>query len=114
VELSPLTRDDLVRILKEPENSLIRQYTALLATEQVTLRFTADAIESIADYATLVNDSAENIGARRLHTIMERLLDEISFTAPERPGTEFLVDAAQVERVLRDLVKNQDLSRYVL
>ena len=114
VELAPLTRDDLVRILKEPENSLLRQYTALMATETVSLKFTDDAIESIADYAAKVNESTENIGARRLHTIMERLLEEISFVAPERPGTEFVLDAAQVDRVLKDLVQDQDLSRYVL
>ncbi len=114
VELSPLTRDDLVRILREPENSLLRQYTALLATEKVALRFTDDAVVAMADFAARVNETTEDIGARRLHTILEKLLEEISFIAPERPGTEFVVDAAQVERVLRDLVQNQDLSRYVL
>jgi ATP-dependent HslUV protease ATP-binding subunit HslU len=114
VELSPLSREDLVRILREPENSLLRQYTALLATEQVTLRFTDDAVEAIADFATQVNRNTENIGARRLHTILERLLEDISFDAPERPGTESVIDAAGVHRVLHDLVENQDLSRYVL
>jgi ATP-dependent HslUV protease ATP-binding subunit HslU len=114
VELSPLTRDDLIRILKEPENSLLRQYTALLSTEGVTLRFTDEAAMAIADFAVQVNRNAEDIGARRLHTILERLLDEISFDAPERPGTEFVVDGAYVERTLRDIVEDQDLSRYVL
>jgi len=114
VELFPLSREDLVRILKEPENSLLRQYTALLATEKVTLRFTDAAIDTIADFAMQVNRNTENIGARRLHTMLERLLEDIAFEAPERPGTEYLVDAPDVRRVLHDLVENQDLSRYVL
>ena len=114
VELSALTREDLVRILNEPENSLLKQYVALLATERVTLRFTPDAVLAIADYSFQVNRSTEDIGARRLHTLLERLLDEISFEAPERPGTEFLIDAAYVERALKGLVENEDLSRYVL
>jgi ATP-dependent HslUV protease ATP-binding subunit HslU len=114
VELSPLSREDLVRILREPENSLLRQYTALLATERVTLRFTDDAVETIADFAMQVNRNTENIGARRLHTILERLLEDISFEAPERPGTEYIVNGADVRRALADLVENQDLSRYVL
>ena len=114
VELSPLSREDLVRILREPENSLLRQYTALLATENVSLRFTDDAVETIADFAMQVNRNTENIGARRLHTILERLLEDISFEAPERPGTEYVVSGADVRRVLADLVENQDLSRYVL
>ena len=114
VELSPLSRDDLVRILTEPENSLLKQYVALLATEQVTLRFTEDAVHAIADYAVQVNRNTENIGARRLHTILERLLEDISFHAPERTGAEIVVDKNEVERTLKDLVADQDLSRYVL
>jgi ATP-dependent HslUV protease ATP-binding subunit HslU len=114
VELLPLSREDLVRILREPENSLLRQYTALLATEKVVLRFTDEAVDAIADFAMQVNRNTENIGARRLHTILEKLLEDISFEAPERPGTEYVVDAADVRRALADLVENQDLSRYVL
>jgi ATP-dependent HslUV protease ATP-binding subunit HslU len=114
VELLPLSREDLVRILQEPENSLLRQYTALLATERVTLRFTDDAVGTIADFAMQVNRNTENIGARRLHTILERLLEDISFEAPERPGTEYVVSGQDVRRVLAGLVENQDLSRYVL
>ena len=102
VELEPLTREDFVRILTEPENALIRQYVELLRTEQVTLRFLPEAVEAIAETAMQVNTSTENIGARRLYTIMERLLDEISFGAPDMPGKELVIDAeyvrAQTER----------------
>jgi ATP-dependent HslUV protease ATP-binding subunit HslU len=114
VELAALTRDDLVRILTEPANSLLKQYTALIATDGVTLRFADDAVLPIADFAVQVNRHTEDIGARRLHTLLERLLEEISFEAPERPGTEFKVDAAYVERTLKGLVEDHDLSRYVL
>src|SRR6187200_1656965 len=114
VELEPLTRDDFVRILTEPRNALVAQYTALLGTENVALSFTADAIERIADYAARVNDSTENIGARRLHTVMERLLDELSFSAPELSEKSITIDAVYVERMLADIVKNEDLSRYIL
>jgi ATP-dependent HslUV protease ATP-binding subunit HslU len=114
VELDPLTREDFVRILTEPENALIRQYVELLRTEQVTLTFTADAVEAIAEVAMRVNAGTENIGARRLYTIMEKLLEEISFTAPDRPGKELTVDAAYVEGRLLDLTRDQDLSRYIL
>jgi len=114
VELEPLTRDDFVRILTEPENALIRQYVELLATERVTLRFLPEAVAAIAEIAMQVNASTENIGARRLYTIMERLLDEISFDAPDMPGKELTIDAEYVRQRLADLSRNQDLSRYIL
>jgi ATP-dependent HslUV protease ATP-binding subunit HslU len=114
VELEPLTRDDFVRILTEPRNALVKQYTALLGTEDLSLSFTPDAIERIADFAARVNDTTENIGARRLHTVMERLLDELSFSAPELTDKSITIDAAYVERMLADIVKNEDLSRYIL
>jgi len=114
VELDSLGREDFVRILTEPENALVKQYTALLATEGVTLRFTPDAIERIADYAAIVNERTENIGARRLHTVMEKLLDEVSFDAPELGEATVTIDAAYVDRMLADIVKNEDLSRYIL
>ncbi len=114
VELDPLGRDDFVRILTEPENALVKQYTALLATEGVALTFTPEAIERIADYATIVNERTENIGARRLHTVMEKLLDEVSFDAPELGETAITIDGAYVDRMLADIVKNEDLSRYIL
>ncbi len=114
VELDPLTREDFVRILTEPENALTRQYTELLKTESVILRFLPDAVEAIAEIATLVNQRTENIGARRLYTILERLLEEISFHAPELPGKELTVDAGYVHARLQDVVKDEDLSRYIL
>ena len=114
VELQALTRDDLRRILTEPEASLIKQYVALLTTEGVTLDFTPDAIDAIADVAVLVNSSVENIGARRLQTVMERVLDEISFAAPDRSGETIRVDAAYVHKHIGDLAKNTDLSRFIL
>jgi ATP-dependent HslUV protease ATP-binding subunit HslU len=114
VELEPLGRDDFVRILTEPRNALVAQYVALLGTEGVTLEFTPDAIERIADFACTVNDRTENIGARRLHTVMEKLLDEISFEAPDLDARTVVVDAAYVERMLADIVRNDDLSRYIL
>jgi ATP-dependent HslUV protease ATP-binding subunit HslU len=114
VELSPLTRDDFRRILTETEVSLIKQYIALLATEGVKLEFTADAIDAIADVAVAVNSSVENIGARRLQTVMERVLDEISFAAPDRPGDTVAIDAAYVDKHIGDLAKNADLSRFIL
>jgi len=114
VELRALTRDDFRRILTEPEASLIKQYVALLATEGVTLEFTADAVDAIADVAVAVNSSIENIGARRLQTVMERILDEISFAAPDRAGEKVTVDAAYVEQHIGDLAKNTDLSRFIL
>jgi len=114
VELDSLGKDDFVRILTEPQNALVRQYTALLGTEGVTLTFTPDAVERIADYATLVNDRAENIGARRLHTVMEKLVDEVSFDAPEMGERSITIDAAYVDRMLAEIVRNEDLSRYIL
>ena len=114
VELEPLGREDFVRILTEPKSALVKQYTALLSTEGVTLRFTDGAIGRIADFATLVNERTENIGARRLHTVMERLLDEISFDAPEMKETTVMIDEAYVERMLASIARNEDLSRYIL
>ena len=114
VELEPLTRDDFVRILTEPRNALVKQYTALLGTEEVTLTFTSGAIARIADFAARVNDVTENIGARRLHTVMERLLDEISFEAPDLPAKTITIDETYVDRMLADVVKNEDLTRYIL
>jgi len=114
VELRPLTRDDFRRILTETEVSLIKQYVALLATEGVKLEFTPDAVDAIADVAVAVNSSVENIGARRLQTVMERVLDEISFAAPDRPGEMVAIDAAYVHKHIGDLAKNADLSRFIL
>jgi ATP-dependent HslUV protease ATP-binding subunit HslU len=114
VELESLSEDDFVRILREPKNALTMQYTALLQTEGVTLRFDDDAVVSIARFAAIVNEKTENIGARRLHTILERLLDELSFEASEMRGVGVTIDAAYVQRVLADIVKDEDLSRYVL
>ena len=114
VELKALDRDDFVRILKEPENSLIKQYKALLKTEDVTLDFTEDAIAEIASLAAEVNRNVENIGARRLQTILERLLEDISFTASDQPGTSLTIDAAYVRAKVADLAKNADLSKFIL
>ena len=114
VELEALTRDDFVRILTEPRNALITQYTALLGTEAVHLEFTSEAVRRIADYAVEVNEKTENIGARRLHTVMERLLDEISFEGPELGERTVVIDEAYVEQMLGAIVKNEDLSRYIL
>jgi ATP-dependent HslUV protease ATP-binding subunit HslU len=114
VELKALSRDDLRRILTEPEASLIRQYKALLQTEDVTLDFTEDAIDALASLAVEVNTAIENIGARRLHTVMERLLEEISFSASDRPGTSLTVDAAYVQEKVGELAKKGDLSRFIL
>ena len=114
VELKALTRDDFRRILTEPEASLIKQYKALLLTEGVTLEFTPDAIDAIADIAVEVNSNVENIGARRLQTVMERVLDEISFAAPDRSGESVKIDAAYVREHIGDLAKNADLSRFIL
>ena len=114
VELHPLGTEEFVRILKEPKTALIRQYTALLETEGIRLGFTDDAIVEIARYATLVNSQTENIGARRLFTVMEKLLDEISFEAPDLPQREIKLDADYVHKMLAEIAKNQDLSRYIL
>lgn len=114
VELKPLTRDDFKRILTETEASLIKQYVALLATEGVTLEFTPDAVDALADMAVAVNASLENIGARRLQTVMERVLDDISFAAPDRTGDTVTIDGAYVRERVADLAKNADLSRFIL
>lgn len=114
VELSPLTKDDFVRILTEPRGALVRQYQALLATEGLTVEFTQDGLEEIAELAVQVNERTENIGARRLFTIMERLLEEISFAGPEWPDKTVPITAAYVRERLKDIVKDQDLSRYIL
>jgi ATP-dependent HslUV protease ATP-binding subunit HslU len=114
VELKALTRDDFRRILTEPEASLIKQYVALLATEGVTLDFTEDAINELADVAVSVNGSVENIGARRLQTVMERVLDDVSFTATDRAGETVHIDAEFVRKNVGDLAKNADLSRFIL
>jgi ATP-dependent HslUV protease ATP-binding subunit HslU len=114
VELDSLTVKDFVRILTEPQNALIKQYTALLETEGVKLTFQADAVEEIARFAATVNESTENIGARRLHTILEKLLDEISFEAPDLKKKNIRIDAAYVQKMLAEIVKDQDLSRYIL
>ena len=114
VELEPLTRNDFRRILTEPEASLIKQYVALMATEGVNLEFSEDAIDAVADVAVAVNSSVENIGARRLQTVMERVLDDVSFGAPDRAGETVKIDAAYVHRHVGDLAKNADLSRFIL
>jgi ATP-dependent HslUV protease ATP-binding subunit HslU len=114
VELDPLTREDFVRILTEPRNALIIQYVELLKTETVTLTFTSEAIEAVADIAMQVNAATENIGARRLYTIMEKLLEDISFTAPDMPGKELTIDVGYVHQRLGDIIRDQDLSRYIL
>ncbi|GAC1398648.1 MAG: ATP-dependent protease ATPase subunit HslU [Pyrinomonadaceae bacterium] len=114
VELEALTLDDFKRILTEPKNSLVKQYHALLATEGIELQFTADAVDAIARFAVRVNEHAENIGARRLHTIMEKVLDEISFAGPDLVEKNQNIDSAYVENALSDFIKDQDLARYIL
>jgi ATP-dependent HslUV protease ATP-binding subunit HslU len=114
VELDALTRDDFKRILTEPENSLIRQYKALMETEDVTLDFAPEAIDALADLSAEINSSVENIGARRLHTVLEKLLEEISFTATDRGGETIVIDAALVRSRVGELAKNADLSKFIL
>ena len=114
VELKALNKDDFIRILTEPENALTKQYVALLATEKVQLEFSSDAISALAEIAAQVNARSENIGARRLHTVLERLLEELSFGAPEMSGHEQHIDAEYVHRRLDPIVKDEDLSRYIL
>ncbi len=114
VELEPLGRDEFVRILTEPKSALVKQYMALMETEGITLTFTDDAIRCIADFATMVNDQTENIGARRLATMLEKLLDEISFEGPDLEDKTVTIDEAYVTKMLADIVKNEDLSRYIL
>ena len=114
VELEALGKDEFVRILTEPKSALVKQYIALMDTEGITLTFTDDAIRRIAEFASIVNERTENIGARRLHTVMEKLLDEISFGAPDMPGKELVIDAEYVRLRLSEITRNQDLSRYIL
>ena len=114
VELEDLTRNDFVRILTEPRNALVTQYVALMATENVTLRISEEAVDELARIAAAVNERTENIGARRLATVMERLLDEVSFDAPNRSGQTVVLDAEAVDDRLAELAKNEDLSRYIL
>jgi ATP-dependent HslUV protease ATP-binding subunit HslU len=114
VELDSLNKEDLIRILTEPENALIKQYTALLETESVKLEFKEDSIAEIAEMATLINERTENIGARRLYTMMEKLLDEISFSAPDSAGKNMVIDSRYVRERLKDFVEDEDLSRYIL
>jgi ATP-dependent HslUV protease ATP-binding subunit HslU len=114
VELEALGRDEFVRILTEPRSALVKQYMALMATEGIELTFTPEAVRRIADYAAIVNEQTENIGARRLHTVMEKLLDEVSFEGPDLVDKQVVIDEAYVARMLADIVKNQDLSRYIL
>jgi len=114
VELQSLKEEDFVRIRTEPKNALIKQYVALMETEGLKLQITEDAVQTIAKFATTVNEQTENIGARRLHTILEKVLDEISFEAPDLKKKSVKVDAAYVNKQLADIVKNQDLSRYIL
>jgi ATP-dependent HslUV protease ATP-binding subunit HslU len=114
VELQPLSREDLRRILTEPEASLIKQYQALIGTEGMTLDFTADSIDALADLAADINDRVENIGARRLHTVLEKLLEDISFTASDRSGQTATVDAAYVNERVAPLAQKGDLSRFIL
>jgi len=114
VELDSLEKEDFIRILTEPENALTRQYTALIATEGISLRFTEQAVDAIAGYAAEANRRAENIGARRLHTVMEALIEELSFTAPERSETEIVIDGEDVRRKLEPILSDQDLTKYIL
>jgi ATP-dependent HslUV protease ATP-binding subunit HslU len=114
VELDPLGKDEFIRILTEPYNALIKQYTALLATEDVTLDFTKDSVDEIAGIAAHVNEKTENIGARRLHTVLEKLLEDISFEAPEKKNGKLVVDRKYVKEKLSEIVKDEDLSRYIL
>jgi ATP-dependent HslUV protease ATP-binding subunit HslU len=114
VELEALGQEDFIRILTEPDNALVKQYIALLATEEVTIEFIRDAVEEVAGIAAVVNDKTENIGARRLHTILEKLLEDISFHAPERKGDRITIDRDYVQDKLGEIVKDEDLSRYIL
>jgi ATP-dependent HslUV protease ATP-binding subunit HslU len=114
VELDPLTKEDFVRILTEPENALTKQYRALLSVEGVELEFTQDGIERIAEIAVLLNERHENIGARRLYTVMEKLLEDVSFCAPELRGQKVVINRNYVDEKLQDIVKDEDLSRYIL
>jgi ATP-dependent HslUV protease ATP-binding subunit HslU len=114
VELDSLGKEDFVRILTEPNNALVKQYTEMMATEDIKLSFTPDAVEQIAEVATIVNERTENIGARRLYTIMETLLEDISFDAPDLTEKKIVIDAKYVTEKLDNIVEDEDLSRYIL
>jgi ATP-dependent HslUV protease ATP-binding subunit HslU len=114
VELDPLTKEDFIRILTEPKNALIRQYKELLKTENIELLFKEDSMSEIAEIAAQVNDSTENIGARRLHTIMEKILEDVSFNAPDMPKQKIVIDAKYVKEKIEGIVKDRDLSHYIL
>jgi ATP-dependent HslUV protease ATP-binding subunit HslU len=114
VELKSLSKDDFIRILKEPENALIAQYKALLETEEVKLEFNDEAIEEIAEIAYQVNSRTENIGARRLHTVVEKLISDISFNAPQLKGQTIPITREYVRQILQEIIKDEDLSRYIL
>jgi ATP-dependent HslUV protease ATP-binding subunit HslU len=114
VELKPLTKEDFIRILTEPKNALTKQYKALLETEGVEIEFTPDGMEEIARIAEEANTKAENIGARRLHTVIEKLLEEISFNAPEMKGEKITIDQEYVRSKLEDIIENEDLTKYIL
>ena len=114
VEMNSLGRQDFIRILQEPQNALVKQYRDLLATEGVLLKFMKSGINEIAHFASVVNETTENIGARRLHTIMEALLEDISFDAPDLPKKQVIIDANYVKEQLANIVKDRDLSRYIL
>jgi len=114
VELQSLTVEDFIKILTEPKSSLTKQYTALLDTEGLKLEFTPESLQEVANFAFRVNEGTENIGARRLHTIMEKVLDVISFEAPDMKEKHVVIDADYVKKALTDIVKDQDLSRYIL
>jgi ATP-dependent HslUV protease ATP-binding subunit HslU len=114
VEFKDLTREDFIRILTEPKNALTKQYEALLGTEKVTVEFRPDAVEALADYAFQVNQNTQNIGARRLYTMVERLLEELSFEAPEMSGARVKIDAAYVQSRLSGVMQDEDLSKFIL
>ncbi|RPI25250.1 MAG: ATP-dependent protease ATPase subunit HslU, partial [Acidobacteria bacterium] len=114
VEMDNLSEDDFVRILTEPRNALLKQYSALLATEGISLEFSEDAVREIAHFAAIVNETTENIGARRLHTIMEALLEEVSFEGSNMPSKKVVIDSQYVQQQLGEIIRNQDLSRYIL
>ncbi len=114
MELKALSKGDFVRILREPKNALVKQYIALMDTEGIKLSFTDDAVDAVADYAQRVNESSENIGARRLHTIMEKVIEDISFDGPDLKKKNIKIDAVYVHKRLADIVKDQDLSKYIL
>lgn len=114
VELKPLTKEDFIRILTEPKNALIKQYIALMQTEGVELEFTEEAINKIAEIAQFVNEKTENIGARRLHTILEKIMEDLSFEAPDLKGQKVVIDEKMIEEKLGQLVQDEDLSRYIL